>query len=271
MHILIADFSFSAFFIFQTGNKWESAMPKRILQLMVVAAILVTSFASVGGASAWSGCAEYITVQWGDTLSGIAARCGTTAEAIQAANPGLGWWVYAGQVLCIPTGYASPPVSYPPYGSTYVVQWGDTLGKIATRTGARVGDILAVNPQIYNASLIYAGQVINLPTGVVVPPPIYTPPPTNPTYPPAPIDSLSTLKIAYEHGLYVRSDPGGPIIASALDKTTWYYRPNSVFIDSKWKVWAEVKLYPPVKGYTVGWILVRDQLGTYFTDPPISK
>ena len=140
---------------------------KRIFQLIVVVAILVASFASTGGAMAWSGCASYITVQWGDTLSGLARLCGTTMEAIRAANPGLGWWVYAGQVLYIPTGYAPAPapapVYYPTYGGTYVVQWGDTLGKIAARSGTSVGDILAVNPQITNASLIYAGQVINLP------------------------------------------------------------------------------------------------------------
>jgi LysM repeat protein len=140
---------------------------KRIFQLIVVIAILAASFASTGGVMAWSGCASYITVQWGDTLSGLARLCGTTMEAIRAANPGIGWWVYAGQVLYIPTGYASAPapapVYYPGYGSTYVVQRGDTLGKIAVRSGTTVGDILAVNPQITNASLIYAGQVINLP------------------------------------------------------------------------------------------------------------
>jgi LysM repeat protein len=140
---------------------------KRIFQLIVIAAILAASFASTGSVMAWSGCASYITVQWGDTLSGLARLCGTSVEAIQAANPGLGWWLYAGQVLYIPTGYSSAPVYYPPtygYGSgTYVVQWGDTLGKIAARTGVGVGDILAVNPQIWNASWIYAGQVINLP------------------------------------------------------------------------------------------------------------
>ena len=139
---------------------------KRIFQLIVVVAILVASFASAGGAMAWSGCASYITVQWGDTLSGIARLCGTTTAAIQAANPGLGSWVYAGQVLYIPTGYSAPaPVYYPTTygGGTYVVQWGDTLGKIAAKSGTTVGAILAVNPQITNASLIYAGQVINLP------------------------------------------------------------------------------------------------------------
>jgi LysM repeat protein len=141
---------------------------KRVVQLVVVAAILFTSFASAGGVLAWSGCASYITVQWGDTLGGLANLCGTTAEAIRAANPGLGWWVYAGQVLYIPSGYASAPAPVyapsPSYGSgTYMVQRGDTMGKIAARQGVAVGDLLAANPQIWNASLIYVGQVINLP------------------------------------------------------------------------------------------------------------
>lgn len=243
---------------------------KRIFQLIVVLAILVTSFASAGGALAWSGCASYITVQWGDTLSGIAAQCGTTVDAIQAANPGLGWWIYAGQALCIPSGYAPAPVYYPTYANTYVVQRGDTLGKIAARMGVGLSDILAVNPQIWNPSLIYTGQVINLPASVGVPPPAYNNPPI---YSPPLTDStaLSTLSIAYKHGLYVRSEPGGTIIASALDKTKWQYRKYSVFIDSHWKVWAEVRLIPPVKGYSTGWILVKDQLGTYFTDPQIDK
>jgi lysozyme len=138
---------------------------KRIFQLIVVVTILVASFAPTGGAMAWSGCASYITVQWGDTLSGLARLCGTTTAAIQAANPGLGSWVYAGQVLYIPTGYASVPAPayYPSNGGTYVVRRGDTLGKIAANKGVSLSDILAANPQIWNPSLIYAGQVINLP------------------------------------------------------------------------------------------------------------
>jgi LysM repeat protein len=241
-------------------------MVRRIFQLTSVVAILIATFGAAGGASAWSACASYITVQWGDTLSGIAQQCGTTVHAIRAVNPGLGWWVYAGQVLYIPTGTSSQPY-YPPSGGTYVVQWGDTLGKIAGRIGVSWRDILAVNPQIQNPSLIYAGQVIYLPKGAGNPPP-YNPPPTQPPSPPPPVE-LSSLKIDYKHGLYVRSQPGGPIIASGLNKTIWYYRPNSVFVDSKWKVWVEVRLYPPVKGYSTGWMLVKDQFGTYFTDPQI--
>jgi LysM repeat protein len=248
-------------------------MVRRTFQWMVVLAILIASFGSVGSASAWSACASYITVQWGDTLSGIAQQCGTTAHAIRAANPGLGWWVYAGQVLYIPTGSSSGP-QYPPSGGTYVVQWGDTLAKIAGRIGISWRDILAVNPQIQNPSLIYAGQLIYLPGGVVNPPPYnpppYNPPPTKPcNCPPSSGDGLSTLKINYKHGLYVRSEPGGPIIASGLNKTTWIYRPGSVFTDHKGCVWVEVNLYQHPKGYTKGWMLVKDQLGNYFTDPQI--
>ena len=245
-------------------------MYRRFFQLMVVLTILFTSVAWTGSASAWSGCDSYITVQWGDTLSGIAQRCGTTVHAIRAANPGLGWWVYAGQVLYMPTGYTPDPY-YPPTGGTYVVQWGDTLGKIAGRVGVSWRDILAVNPQIQNPSLIYAGQVINLPGGAGVPnypPPSYPPePPTNCNCPPT--DGLSTLKINYKHGLQVRDQPGGKIIASGLNKTVWYYRSNSVFMDKKGCVWVEVRLYSHPKGYTTGWMLVKDQLGTYFTSPQI--
>jgi LysM repeat protein len=240
---------------------------KRFFQLLVVAAILVAAFAPSSAALASSSCASTITVQWGDTLSGIAVSCGTTVPAIQAANPGLGAWVYAGQVLYIPTGYT--PAPQPGYG-TYVVQWGDTLGKIAARTGVSLSSILAVNPQIWNPSVIYAGQVINLPAGS---PPPYTPPqPPKPcNCPPAPVGSLSTLKIDYKHGMYIRSEPNGKILASALNKETVYYYPGSVMIDGKWRVWVKVKLYPPTKGYYEGWLLVKDQFGTYFTDPQISK
>ena len=138
---------------------------KKVLQVLVLVAVVFTALGAPGSASAWY-CNSYITVQWGDTLSGIAAQCGTTAYAIRAANPGLGWWVYAGQVLYIPTG-SSDPVYYPPapsYGSTYVVQWGDTFAKIAAWHGISYSNLLAANPQVYNPSWIYAGQVLNIPT-----------------------------------------------------------------------------------------------------------
>jgi LysM repeat protein len=253
---------------FSVRKRMENAMMKRILQLLVVAAILIATFGLGGTASAWSGCSSYVTVQWGDTLSGIAQQCGTTVAAIQASNPGLGWWVYAGQVLYIPSGSTSNP-SYPPSSGTYVVQPGDTLGKIAARFGVSWQAILAVNPQIQNPSLIYAGQVIYLPAGAGSPP---NNPPSQPCGyncpPPPPGDGLSTLKIDYKHGMYIRSDPNGKVLGSALYKQTVYYFPNSI-IRSGGCVWVKVKVFPPTQGFFEGWLLVKDQLGTFFTSPQI--
>ena len=264
---LVASLAFTACIRFHAGKQRESAMRKRIFQLLLVIAISVASFGSVGGVRAGSNCANYYTVQLGDTLSGIAVQCGTTMDAIRAANPGLAWWVYAGQVLCIPTANTNPAPP-PTYNDTYVVQWGDTLGKIAARMRTSVSALLAVNPKIWNPSLIYTGQVINLPSGVSAPPPPPSATPL-PNYPPVPVDSLPTLRIAYQYGLFVRSTPGGSIIASGRNNSAWLYIPDSVFTDSKGKVWVQVHLYPAVKGYHSGWMLVRDQLGHFFTNPAI--
>jgi LysM repeat protein len=246
-------------------------MMKRIFQSMIVLAILAASFASAGGALAWGGCSSYVTVQWGDTLSGIAAQCGTTVYTIQAANPGLGYWVYAGQVLYIPSG-SSNPGHYPPptTGSTYVIQVGDTLAKIANRFGTTVSAIMAVNPQIYNPNVIYVGQVINLPAGSGNP----NPPPPPPTKPcncpaPAPGHELNTAKVNYKGGMYIRSEPNGAIIASAMNGDTVYYYRNSFYTDYGGCIWAKVKVFPPTNGYYDGWLLVKDQLGHYFTSPQL--
>lgn len=138
---------------------------KRTIQVVVLLAVALSTMGFAGSASAWY-CNSYITVQWGDTLSGIASYCGTTVEAIRAANPGLGWWVYAGQVLYVPNGTSysnSYSYTYSSYGGNYVVQWGDTLAKIAAANGVSVNDLLAANPNIWSASVIYAGQVIYVP------------------------------------------------------------------------------------------------------------
>ncbi len=147
---------------------------KRKAQIVVLLVVFVLSLGVASAAGASSYCGSYVTVQWGDTLSGIAAMCGTTADAIRAANPSLGWWLYAGQVIYAPSGYSAPvyyppvappePVYYPPSSGTYVVQWGDTVYSIARRSGVGVNDVLAANPGIYDARYIYAGQVLNVPS-----------------------------------------------------------------------------------------------------------
>ncbi len=236
---------------------------KKVFQATMTVLLLFATFALPGKAAAGGSCASYITVQWGDTLNSIAAACGTTPEAIQAANPGLGWWLYAGQVLYIPGGASAPGVSY---GGTYVVQWGDTLGDIATRYGVALSDLLAANPQIWNINLIYPGQTVNIPVSAPI---SY---PTTPGYQSP--NLYGKLTISYGYGMNVRTGPGKqyPVIesvyVSAVKDSVWQYRKGSATIDSMGYVWVEVKLHPWAP-YSAGWILARDTLGKYYTEPNI--
>ena len=132
----------------------------------------------------------YYTVVWGDTLESIAYRYGTTVSAImQANNLANSWYIYAGQLLVIPSGTAMPP-SYPA-ASYYTVQYGDTLNQIAIRYNTTVWALVQAN-NLPNASLIYPGQVLIIP-GYVCPtpaPPSYPPQPVYPTpqpYYPTPV------------------------------------------------------------------------------------
>lgn len=171
-------------------------MSKKIYQPIVLLVVLLASFAGTGNALAWSGCGSTYTVQWGDTLYGIAAHCGTTASALQLANPGLGGWVYAGQVLTLPGAAWDNGNGY----STYVVALGDTLKLIAARYGTSVDAIARLN-SIYNYNLIYAGQRLTVPNGgAYVPPPA---PPSGPTYVIQQGDTLR--KLAYRWGVTVNA------------------------------------------------------------------
>ena len=44
----------------------------------------------------------------------------------------------------------------------YKIVPGDTLGKIAAKYGTTVNKLMALNPQIKNANLIYAGDTIRV-------------------------------------------------------------------------------------------------------------
>lgn len=93
----------------------------------------------------------------GDTLSGIAARFGTTAAALASANnianPNL---IYAGRILTIP-GAASQSSS----ASSYTVVSGDTLSGIAARFGTSVAALAGAN-HISDPNFIYPGEVLSL-------------------------------------------------------------------------------------------------------------
>ena len=162
--------------------------PKRISQSIVAIAVLAASFASAGSVWAGADCAGTYTVQAGDSLASIAAECGTTTEAVQAANPGVAWCPAPGQVLNFPTEYGSDyayaPSYYPPQsgGGTYVVRWGDTLGSIANAHAVSLNALLAANPYIWNPNFIFPGQVINLPGAYAATPSYYYAPGYAPDY-----------------------------------------------------------------------------------------
>ncbi|MBN2117923.1 MAG: LysM peptidoglycan-binding domain-containing protein [Anaerolineales bacterium] len=91
--------------------------------------------------------------QRGDTLRKIAAKFGTTVDALlrlnpQITNPNL---IYVGQAITVPGA-----------ASTYVVRRGDTLRIIANKFGTTVEALLALNPKITNPNRIYVGQVITV-------------------------------------------------------------------------------------------------------------
>jgi LysM repeat protein len=95
------------------------------------------------------------TVQPGDTLSGIAARFGTTWQHLQQIN-GLADpnRIFPGQVLLID----GPE----PVRRTYTVQPGDTLSAIAARFGTTYQAIAAANG-IADPNLIFPGQLLVIP------------------------------------------------------------------------------------------------------------
>ncbi len=92
-------------------------------------------------------------VQLGDTLRKIAAKFGTTVEAIQRVNPQITNpnVIYTGQAIKLPGDV-----------TTHSVQKSETLRIIANRYGTTVAALLALNPSIWNANLIYVGQVIRV-------------------------------------------------------------------------------------------------------------
>lgn len=85
---------------------------------------------------------------------------------------------------------AKPPIVLPPADCSYVVQPGDTLGKIAGRYGTTVSTLATLN-NIANPNLIYPGQVLRLPGCIVQPPP--TQPPATNTYVVVRGDTLSSI------------------------------------------------------------------------------
>jgi len=99
-------------------------------------------------------------VQPGDTLFLISLKFNVSMSAIMAANNITNAnFVYVGEQLDIPS--AAGPRA-PAGGTTYVVQTGDTLFKIALRYNVTLATLMSANG-IVNSNLIYVGQTLTIP------------------------------------------------------------------------------------------------------------
>jgi LysM repeat protein len=113
-------------------------------------------------------------VQLGENLLRIAARYGTTVDAIVAANNLVDAdQIQEGQRLIIPDSTSGTPFlgAAATTGGSDVVQPGDALLYIALRYGLRLSELRQANG-LFGSHLIYAGQVLVIPgAGGTVPRP----------------------------------------------------------------------------------------------------
>jgi LysM repeat protein len=133
-----------------------------LLVLLIGLAMASSGATSVFGAPREIETTTYV-VAWGDTLSGIAGRYGTTVSAIMQANfvtnANL---IYVGQRLAIPNGSPPPTTA----SDVYVVQSGDTLSGIAARHQTTVQQLVQMNG-LSNPNLIAVGQRLAVAQGQV--------------------------------------------------------------------------------------------------------
>lgn len=146
-----------------------------ILSVLLIAGLMVAMLpgmalaaaAPVESAAAVASSYSTHTVTYGDTLNKIAARYGTTVQALMAANgisnPNR---IYVGQVLYIPTtgGQSGSCAAY------HVVKPGETLYRIAGWYSADAYAIAQAN-NMTNLNHIYVGQSLCIPGGWTPPPP----------------------------------------------------------------------------------------------------
>lgn len=155
--------------------------PIKFPRLLTLLIVFMALFLFVGTSTTLAAPAEapaqqtngfYYTIQWGDTLSQIAVRNGTTMNAIMMANPQIvnPNLLYAGTVLFIPTSPPQPvqPIAPPSGGQAgncryyHTVLPGQYMIQISNQYGVSPFVIAEAN-QIFNLNRIFAGQVLCIP------------------------------------------------------------------------------------------------------------
>lgn len=208
--------------------------------------MLLASFATTGSAFA-AGCGTAVTVISGDTLLKIANRCGTTVSALRRANPeiGSGSLIFPGQVLQLPGAILGTDGGY----FIYIVARGDTLRSLASRFGTTVDALLAANPDITNANVIYEGQRLKVYSGPVTPPPNNPPPPSGQIYYAQRGDTLRKIAAKFN-----------TTVDAILRVNPRITNPNLIYVGQAITVPADVSTYQVQKGDTLR--IIAGKFGT---------
>lgn len=219
---------------------------RKFFQLFVLVAILLASFASTSSAFA-AGCGTSVTVVSGDTLLKIANRCETTVSALRRANPeiGSGSLIFPGQVLQLPGAILGTDGGY----FIYIVARGDTLRSLASRFGTTVDALLAANPDITNANVIYEGQRLKVYSGPVTPPPNNPPPTGGQTYYAQRGDTLRKIAAKFN-----------TTVDAILKVNPQITNPNLIFVGQAITIPADVSTYQVQKGDTLR--IIANKFGT---------
>lgn len=164
---------------------------------LVLSTVLIGSL--IGGNSVFA--AKTHTVKSGDTLSEIALQNSITVNEIKSLNNLSSSLIFPGQILKLSDETSDSKSSTTTSSTTYIVQKGDSLSKIAAAYKVTVNDLLKWNPSIKNASFISIGQklVVNGSKGAASTTNSSTTTSSNSTYIVKQGDSLS--KIASNHGI----------------------------------------------------------------------
>jgi LysM repeat protein len=134
-----------------------SGIRAALLVLMLIAVLALPSAVQAQG--------QVHIVQRGETLSSIAARYGTTVQALMQinglSNPNFIW---VGQRLVVSGSGGSSSAGSSGSGGVHIVQRGETLSSIALRYGTSISALVQANG-LSSANFIWVGQRLRISTG----------------------------------------------------------------------------------------------------------